>query len=57
MGSNEIELSLGKMYRQLFNLRQTNDYEDWINPDENDIKPFIEPAEQFITAIEQLISA
>ena len=55
--NNRIEKSLGKMYRQLFNMRITNDYEDWINPDESDVKPFIEPAEQFISTIEKLISS
>ena len=52
---NKIEKSLGKMYRQLFNLRQTGDYEDWINISEEDIVPLIEPAEKFITEIELLI--
>ena len=44
------------MYRQLFNLRQTGDYEDWINIEEDDIKPFLEPAEKFIVEIENLIN-
>ena len=57
VSKNKIEKSLGKMYGQLFNMRITNDYEDWINPDESDVKPFIEPAEQFISAIENLISS
>ena len=53
---NKVEKSLGKMYRQLFNMRQTSDYEDWINPDEDDVKPFIEPSEQFIAEIERLLN-
>ncbi|MCL2028529.1 MAG: HEPN domain-containing protein [Bacteroidales bacterium] len=52
-----IEKSLGKMYGQLFNMRQTSDYEDWITLDESDVKQFIEPTEQFISAIENLISS
>ncbi|MCL1933618.1 MAG: HEPN domain-containing protein [Candidatus Azobacteroides sp.] len=55
INNNKIEKSFGKMYRQLFNLRQTGDYEDWINFEEEDIKPFLEPAGQFIAAIEKLI--
>ena len=51
----KIEKSTGKMYGQLFNLRQTSDYEDWINLDEDDIMPFFKPAEQFINEIEKLI--
>ncbi len=31
INKNKIEIPLGKMYRQLFNLRQTGDYEDWID--------------------------
>jgi len=56
INSNKIEKSFGKMYRQLFNLRQTGDYEDWINIEEDDIKPFLEPAEKFIAEIENLIN-
>ena len=52
---NRIEKSFGKMYKQLFDLRQTGDYEDYIVIDEEDIKPFIEPAEKFIAKIENLI--
>ena len=56
ISENKIEKSLGKMYRQLFNLRQTGDYEDWVSIDEDDVKPFIEPAEKFIAEIEHLIN-
>ena len=52
---NKIDKSLGKVYNQLFNLRQDSDYEDWIEVDESDILPFIEPAKQFIKTIENLI--
>ena len=55
ISENKIEKSFGKMYRQLYNLRQTGDYEDWISIDEEDVKPFIEPAEIFIAKIEHLI--
>ena len=54
---NKINISLGKMYGQLFNMRQESDYEDWISPDENDVKNFLEPVEQFISSIDKLISA
>ena len=46
----------GELYQRLFELRQTGDYSDWINVEEEDIKPYIEPAQQFITAIENLIN-
>ena len=53
---NRIEKSFGKMYNQLFNLRQDGDYEDWIDIEEEDIKPLVEPAEKFIAEIENLIN-
>ena len=52
----KIEKSLGKMYAQAFNLRQSRDYEDWIDIEENDVKSFLQPAEQFIKTIEKLIN-
>ncbi|MCL2328251.1 MAG: HEPN domain-containing protein [Bacteroidetes bacterium] len=55
LNTGKIEMSFGKMYRQLFGLRQTGDYEDWIIIGENDIQSFIEPAKQFIETIEKLI--
>ncbi|GHU67577.1 DNA-binding protein [Bacteroidia bacterium] len=53
--TNRIEKSLIKTYGQLFNMRQRGDYEDWVVIDEEDIKPLVEPAEQFIQTIEKLI--
>ncbi|GAP71235.1 HEPN domain-containing protein [Candidatus Symbiothrix dinenymphae] len=46
-----------KLYRKLFDLRQSGDYSDWIIIDEKDIQPLFEPAKQFIQAIENIISA
>ena len=54
ISNGKIDKSLGKMYRQLFNLRQTGDYEDWVTIEEEDIKPFLKPAEEFIVVIEKL---
>jgi len=52
---NRIEKSFGKMYDQLFNLRQTGDYEDWITINKEDIIPLIEPAKNFISKIGDLL--
>jgi len=52
----QIEKAFGKMYGQLFNMRMTGDYEDFIQFDADDVKPFIEPAKEFIEAIEKLIN-
>ena len=50
-----ISKEQNKLYRNLFNLRQAGDYEDWFEISEEDIKPLLEPAEQFIATIENLI--
>ena len=51
----KIEKSLGNVFRELFDLRQEGDYDDWITIEEKDILPLIEPAENFIAEIEKLI--
>jgi len=56
LNTGKIEMRFGKMYRQLFGLRQTGDYEDWIIIGEDDVQSFIEPAKQFIETIENLIN-
>jgi uncharacterized protein (UPF0332 family) len=45
----------GKFYQQLFELRQTSDYSDWIIIKEENITSLIEPAEHFIAEIDRLI--
>ena len=45
----------GKFYKRLFELRQTGDYSDWINVDEEDLIPLIPKAQNFIKTIETLI--
>ena len=45
-----------KLYRNLFDLRQTGDYDDFAIIDESDIAPIIEPTEQLIETIENLIN-
>jgi uncharacterized protein (UPF0332 family) len=52
---NKIENEFGKMYNNLFGLRQTGDYEDKIIIKEEDIKPYLQPAKIFIDKIKQLI--
>ena len=50
-----ISKEYGKLYKQLFELRQTGDYDDWVRINEEDIIILIEPAQQFIETIENLI--
>ena len=51
-----ISKEQGKFYKQLFNLRQSGDYDDWFYIDEKDISPLLQPAENFIKTIENLIN-
>ena len=45
-----------KFYRRILELRQTGDYDDFIEFSEKDILPLLEPAKQFIETIENLIN-
>jgi len=51
-----ISKEQGKLLKQLFELRQNGDYSDWFDIDEQDIKPLLEPAEEFIAEMERLIN-
>ena len=50
-----VSSELGKFYSQLFELRQTGDYDDWKVVTENDIKPLLPTAELFLNSLENLI--
>ena len=45
----------GRFLKNLFELRQDGDYDDWIIITEEDIIPLIEPVRNFIDKIEQLL--
>ena len=45
-----------KFYRRVLELRQTGDYDDFIELTGNEILPLLEPAENFIKTIENLIN-
>ncbi|OAV65172.1 HEPN domain protein [Bacteroidales bacterium Barb6XT] len=50
-----ISKELGKFYSQLFELRQTGDYDDWRIIEESDVQVLIKPAEDFIKTVEEII--
>ena len=50
-----VSSELGKFYSQLFELRQTGDYDDWKVVTESDVKPLIPMAELFLDTLESLI--
>jgi uncharacterized protein (UPF0332 family) len=54
--TNIISREQNKLYEKLFDLRQKGDYDDWIIVEESDIIPLLEPAEKFISEIENLIN-
>jgi len=56
INENKLAESLGKTYSRLFNMRQKGDYFDLVVVKESDITPLLNPAENFIKTIEQLIN-
>jgi uncharacterized protein (UPF0332 family) len=51
-----ISKEQGKLLKHLFELRQSGDYNDRFDIDENDVLPLLDPAEKFIETIENLIT-
>jgi len=50
-----VDIELGKFFSELFDMRQTGDYEDYIRFNEADVLDLIKPAEDLITKIEDLL--
>ena len=50
-----VSPEMGKLYSQLFELRQSGDYDDWNVVTEDDIKPLEPRAEEFLNILENLI--
>lgn len=53
--TGRISDEFGKFYRNLFELRQTGDYDEFKVIDKDDVIIRLEPAKQFIGTIEKLI--
>ncbi|MGB3781248.1 MAG: HEPN domain-containing protein [Tunicatimonas sp.] len=51
-----IDQELGKFYSSLFNKRQTGDYEDFLDHDQEDVEALIKPARSLIDTIEALLT-
>lgn len=45
---------IGRLYHQLFSMRQTGDYDDAYDISEEDVLPFVEPTGQFIETVVKL---
>ena len=50
-----IDKELGKFYSDIFDMRQTGDYEDFIDFGKEDVMDLIEPANNLINKIESLL--
>ena len=46
---------LGKFYTDIFDMRQTGDYDDYIEFKKEDVMDLIKPANELITKIESLL--
>ena len=53
--TGRISDEFGKFYRNLFELRQTGDYDEFKVIDKDDVIIRLEPAKQFIGTVEKLI--
>lgn len=50
-----VDKDLGKFYSSIFTMRQNGDYEDYFEFAEEDVLGWLEPANQLITKIEELL--
>ncbi len=50
-----VDQDLGRFYTRIFDLRQTGDYEDFIDFDEQRVLELIEPADKLIAQIEAIL--
>lgn len=48
---------LGRFYSQLFELRQSGDYDDWKVIEEKDILPLVETGEEYLKTLHSLIES
>ena len=55
--SDIIPKELGKFYSNIFNLRHTGDYDDFIEFDKEDVLINLEPAKKLIQRIEELVKS
>lgn len=53
--TKSIPRHLGRFYAILFDMRQSGDYEDFVEYSENDVLSLLEPAESLISYIQYLI--
>jgi len=52
-----ISVEQSKLYDRLFGLHQIRDYDEWINLEEKDVIPLIEPVEKFVAEMENFVNS
>lgn len=50
-----IDISVGKFFTDIYDMRQTSDYDDYIEFSKDDIMDLIDPANTLITKAEELL--
>lgn len=50
-----IEKDIGKFYSRIFDLRQTGDYEDFMDFSKDQVIELLEPAKKLISHIESML--
>lgn len=53
--SGILEKELGKFYSDIFDMRQTGDYDDFVDFNKEDVLDLLTPAQKLITSIEKLL--
>ncbi|WP_375580962.1 HEPN domain-containing protein [Marivirga tractuosa] len=53
---NIIDRDLGKFYSYIFDMRHTADYSDYIDYDQNQVMPLIEPSKKLINKISEILT-
>jgi len=54
--TNIIDRDLGKFYSYIFDMRHTADYADYIDYNESQVMPLIEPSKKLINEISRILS-
>lgn len=50
-----LDKELGKFYSDIFDLRQTGDYDDFVDFSKEDVLDLLKPANELITKIEEIL--
>lgn len=54
--TNQLSRDLGRFYNDLYDKRQTSDYDDFVEFDEATVVDLLQSAKEFVSAVEALIT-